>query len=137
MQTSDVNSVNGVYVSGFDRSPNEDYNKIVLDKNYLCFVAEVDNTIVGYINLLVVDSVAEIINLAVLKNYQKNGVGTKLIEFCIQYLKEKAFIGMMLEVNDQNLPAIKLYEKTGFKKIYVREKYYEGKNDAIIMKLDF
>ena len=137
LEEKDVLQVNNIYISGFNREPNEDYFSIVKDKNYLCFVAEYENNLVGYINLLVVDSVAEIINVSVLDDFRKKGVGTQLIDFSIKYLIENQFTGVMLEVNENNLPAINLYKKIGFKEVYVRRKYYEGKYDAIIMKLDF
>ena len=38
-----------------------------------------------------------------------------------------------LEVNEENKVAIHLYENNGFEKIGIRKKYYNGKNNAIIM----
>ena len=38
-----------------------------------------------------------------------------------------------LEVNEHNINAIKLYRKFGFRDIGTRRKYYEGKEDAIVM----
>ena len=40
-----------------------------------------------------------------------------------------------LEVNATNIPAQKLYEKFGFKVVGLRKKYYNNKDDAIIMTL--
>ena len=114
LREEDVSQVNNIYLSGFNREPNENYLSIVDDKNYLCFVAEYEDKLVGYINLLVVDSVAEIINVSVLKDFRKKSVGTYLIDFCIKYLIENQFIGIMLEVDENNLPAINLYKKMGF-----------------------
>ena len=39
----------------------------------------------------------------------------------------------MLEVNENNLEAIRLYSKLGFNEISVRERYY-GSDTAIIME---
>ncbi|MEG1351383.1 MAG: GNAT family N-acetyltransferase, partial [Bacilli bacterium] len=47
--------------------------------------------------------------------------------------KEKNFINILLEVREDNIFAIKLYEKYGFEKIGIREKYY-NKTDAIVME---
>ena len=38
-----------------------------------------------------------------------------------------------LEVNEKNTIAIKLYEKFGFEKVGLRKKYYNEKDNAIIM----
>ena len=41
-----------------------------------------------------------------------------------------------ITVNEQNKPAIHLYEKLGFEKLGVRKKYYNN-NNGIIMKKNF
>ena len=38
-----------------------------------------------------------------------------------------------LEVNENNLSAIRLYDKFSFDKLGIRKKYYNGESDAIIM----
>ena len=38
-----------------------------------------------------------------------------------------------LEVNENNSIAIHLYESYGFRKVGLRKKYYNGKDNAIIM----
>ena len=43
-------------------------------------------------------------------------------------------IKIFLEVAENNLHALKLYERNGYKKIAVRPKYYDGKTDAIVMR---
>ena len=40
---------------------------------------------------------------------------------------------IMLEVNENNLQALKLYNKLGFKEISLRDRYY-GDDNAIIME---
>ncbi len=35
----------------------------------------------------------------------------------------------------KNIPAIKLYEKYGFKQVGLRKKYYNNKDNAILMDL--
>ena len=40
-----------------------------------------------------------------------------------------------MEVKNINIPAMKLYEKNGFKSIGIRKKYYNNTYDANIMVL--
>ena len=42
-----------------------------------------------------------------------------------------------LEVNENNIPAIKLYEKFNFQKVGLRKKYYNNIDNAILMTLYF
>ena len=53
-------------------------------------------------------------DIAVSKNYRKNGVGTKLIEKAIEWAKSKNLPGLMLETQDNNLSACRFYNKLGF-----------------------
>ena len=56
-----------------------------------------------------------------------------LLENLISFAKKLNIKVITLEVNECNLSAIKLYNKFNFNKVGVRKKYYDGKNDAIIM----
>ena len=42
-----------------------------------------------------------------------------------------------LEVNELNNSAISLYKKAGFEEVGIRKKYYNGKDNAIIMTKKF
>ena len=46
---------------------------------------------------------------------------------------EEEYSRIMLEVNENNNPAIRLYNKLGFKEISLRERYY-GEDTALIME---
>ena len=60
-----------------------------------------------------------------------NGIGSKLLEELIKKAEEASSL-ITLEVNEENKPAIHLYEKYGFKLLGKRKKYYKDK-DALIM----
>lgn len=93
--------------------------------------------IIGFAGLWFNIDEAHIMNIAVKKEYRKNGFGTKLLEFLIVKAKEKNKICITLEVSDNNFSAILLYEKFNFEKIGTRKKYYNAENDALIMTKTF
>jgi ribosomal-protein-alanine N-acetyltransferase len=95
------------------------------------YVYEQDNNVLGFIQIEDHFEITDIINIAVDKNYQGKGIGKELIQYVINNTKADK---IMLEVKDNNLPAIKLYEFMGFKQIHVRPNYYDGNIDAIIME---
>ena len=70
------------------------------------------------------------------KANRKSGIGSKLLEKLIQTAKKQNFTSITLEVNENNLPAINLYLKYGFKNVGFRKKYYKNKDSAIIMTKD-
>ncbi len=115
--------------------------KILIDEfqneNSEYFVLIDDGKILGFAGLWFNIDEAHIMNIAVKKEYRKNGFGTKLLEFLIVKAKEKSKICITLEVRDDNIPAILLYEKFNFEKIGTRKKYYNAENDALIMTKTF
>jgi ribosomal-protein-alanine N-acetyltransferase len=92
--------------------------------------------IIGFINGSFVLDEAEIMNVAVLPEYRKQGIASGLIEdFCRSAL-EKQIKTIFLEVREKNLPAAALYEKEGFCRCGVRKNYYKDPcdNGVIMMK---
>lgn len=76
----------------------------------------------------------EIMNIVVKKKYRRQGIGEKLLENLINMSKEMNFDSLNLEVNSKNRPALEMYKKFGFEQIGSRKKYYNNKDDAILMK---
>ena len=72
-------------------------------------------------------------NIVVKKDFRHNGIGSILLDHLISYAKSLDLNSITLEVNENNLYALKLYDKFNFDHIGIRKKYYNGKNDAIIM----
>jgi ribosomal-protein-alanine N-acetyltransferase len=54
----------------------------------------------------------------------------------IKHIVELTNKHIMLEVNENNKPAINFYKKNGFKIISVRKDYYGSNQNAIIMTLN-
>ena len=108
----------------------------ILTQNRKYIVAKLGNgEIVGFAGILINLDVVEIMNIVVRKSYRCQGIGKKLLKKIIEISKETNLESINLEVNCNNIPAIKLYEKSGFQKIGIRKKYYNNIDDAIIMEL--
>ena len=110
----------------------ETFNKEL--KNPLAYyVVAVDGeTVVGYCGIWNVCGEAEIIDVGVLSEYRKRGIGKGLLEAVFQYMREKGIGVLSLEAREDNTPALRLYEKLGFEKVGRRKKYYDNKVDAIL-----
>ena len=61
------------------------------------------------------------------------GIGGEMLETLIDLCSDMNLKTFTLEVNVENTPAIKLYEKFGFKNLGIRKKYYNNTTDAYIM----
>lgn len=53
--------------------------------------------------------------LAISPQKQKQGLGQKVVEFCIKYARDNFYEAVRLDVVPTNFPARKLYEQCGFK----------------------
>jgi len=107
--------------------------ELKLDYAYF-FVGNILSEIVTYIGFWHIMDEAHLTNITVSKNYRRLGIGKKMMEYltnCSKMLKIKR---ILLEVRENNLPAISLYKKFDFKKIHIRKKYYSNYENAVIME---
>ena len=81
---------------------------------------------------------AEIITMAILPKYQNQGIGFLILTELEGILSEISCNKVFLEVASNNLIAIHLYDKLGFKSFGIRKNYYSvsenKKVNAILMK---
>ena len=101
------------------------------------FVAKQENEIVGFAEILLIIDQVNIMNIVVKKDKRNFGIGSSLLEEIIRYSKIHNATSITLEVNEKNIPAIKLYKKYGFKQVGLRRKYYNNEDNAILMDLVF
>lgn len=88
---------------------------------------------VGFIDFWITFDSATICQIAVHEQFRKNGVGSKLLEESFKILKENDVLFYTLEVRENNLAAVKLYEKLGFEKVTIKPAYYDNGDNAIYM----
>ena len=99
------------------------------------FVAQDDDTVVGYAGLSVAGDVADVMTIAVAPAAQGTGVGRLLLDELVAQATAAEVSAVLLEVRSDNDPARKLYEHNGFEQIGVRRRYYQpGDIDALVMR---
>ncbi len=104
----------------------------------LWIVALDGEKLVGYVGSQSVLGWSDMMNLAVLPEYRRQGVGESLVTELIKKLQEKKNSCLTLEVRASNAPAIALYEKMGFAQVGKRPNYYHNpKEDALIMRKEW
>ncbi len=103
------------------------------NENSTCLVAYLDDKVVGFACLWEPPFEIHINNIAVKKDYRNQKIGTFILEELIKIAKEKNKEEMTLEVNVNNIYAIKLYKKYNFEVVGTRKKYYNNTDDAFIM----
>jgi len=97
--------------------------------NSNCLVKTINEIIQGFIIVLYCNgkNVAGIETLNVDPKFRGRGIGRKLINAAEEDMYSRFIKKIRLEVSVGNIPAIKLYEKLGFKKIALFKNYYNYK----------
>ena len=101
-------------------------------RNSQYLVAKRNDQVLGFISYRVVLEELEIMNIVIRKDVRQHGIASLLLSHIIRM---EDYDKINLEVNENNKSAIILYKKFGFRQVGVREKYYKGKEDAILMSI--
>lgn len=101
------------------------------------FVYE-DGEVMGYMGMYTVAGEGSVTNVATHPDHRRKGVALALVENSVKIGKELGLDYITLEVRESNAPAVKLYEKCGFRVMGKRKGFYSSpKEDAIIMNCFF
>ncbi len=109
---------------------NIEYNNVFT--KYIAYY--IDNLVVGYLVYEKLYDRVEIDYIYVLENNRNKKIGSSMMEYLINLCKNDNIDNITLEVNINNINAIKLYEKYGFKTISIRKGYYKG-IDGLLMEV--
>lgn len=109
----------------------QDYQKILVHAHKDHLGVFQGSVLVGAVLALSLQQQTDLIAVMVMSSLRGKGIGGLLLsEFICRTSSENIF----LEVDLNNVPAVRLYLKAGFEVLGIRKKYYDGKRDAWSMK---
>lgn len=101
----------------------EQYQKYQQREAYTIWVVKDKDTIIASVTQYAIDLFTfdfqpclMLFNMAVLEEYQKQGIGKQLLSFVIQKAREDGYRQISLTCLDSAEPAHRLYERVGFQK---------------------
>ncbi|GFI04142.1 MAG: ribosomal protein S18-alanine N-acetyltransferase [Lachnospiraceae bacterium] len=98
------------------------------------YVAELDGEIAGCCGIRNIAGDGEITNVVVAPSYRRRGIALKMMEYMLEEAVKAGIGDCTLEVRVSNQPAIRLYERLGFKGEGIRPHFYDKPDeDALIM----
>ena len=95
-----------------------------------------DGVMMGYAVVMEVIDEVHLLNISVLPERQRDGVGTELMEHLFADARQRAMKSMFLEVRPSNASGLALYRRFGFAAVGERRDYYpaeNGRENAIVM----
>jgi len=101
----------------------ERFERMKNDENYKTYVALFENYVIGCITMVQTMALEyevgylKINGLVVKENFQKKGIGTKLLKLAENYASEKGLSYLILNCGFQRTKAHEFYESIGFDKL--------------------
>ncbi len=134
MQQQDIKAVSEIEKTVLDAWS---YNIIEQAQIYnKCYVALVENEIAAFACFAHFGDTADLNALSVHEKQRNKGVATTLLQFAFDDLIKSGANKFWLEVRSENMPAIKLYQRLGFKQNGIRKNFYKNpKDDALLFAL--
>lgn len=132
--------INDVLRIELESFPDYPYDKKVFLALYyyqpeLFIVAECDSKIVGYAcGFISKNGCGHLASIAVDKQHRKRGIGSMLL---VSFEEKVSSLGLRcieLEVSEDNVEAIRFYEKRGYKFLKVLPNYYPDGKNALFMR---
>ena len=133
----DKEELKGLEKACFDETIRENFDFVLNSNSHVIFLCEKieenQKTIVGYAGASISYEQGDILSVCVDELFRKRSIAFVLMDTLLEDIANKGVEKVFLEVEENNTPAIKLYEKLKFEKISERKNYY-GNKSAIIMQ---
>lgn len=136
MTTADLLTVHGIEVRAYAFPWSLGIFRDCLRVGYRCWVYLYGERIVGYGVMSLAVGEAHILNLCIDPEYQRRGLGRRLLRRLLNLAREGGADTAFLEVRPSNPGALALYHSEGFNEIGRRPGYYpaaEGREDGLVL----
>ena len=133
----DAAAIAALHAASFHRGWSDgDLESMLLDRAVLAHRAMLGRSLVGFILSRVVVDEAEILSVAVSMNRRGKGLARRLLDLHLRRLAGLGARAIFLEVDQDNVPALRLYKRAGFREVGRRDAYYrnaDGKTTAALV----
>jgi len=88
---------------------------------------------IGFLCFRIVEQESEILTLVIHPKFRSRGLGQQLMKFYMHFCSQREIKTFYLETAASNQAAICLYRSFSYSPIGIRPKYYQEKEDALLM----
>ena len=136
MRETDVDAVTAAEQRAYDFPWTRGNFVDSLKAGHSAWVCREDGVLVGYAVLMRVVDEAHLLNITILPEFQRRGLGGELLGELFDVARRHGAVRMLLEVRPGNVSGLALYRRFLFSEIGRRRGYYpglDGREDAIVM----
>jgi ribosomal-protein-alanine N-acetyltransferase len=134
---SDAAPLAALHATSFHRGWSEDeFERLLLDRGVVTHRALIGRRLVGFIMSRLAEGEAEILSVAVAAARRKRGLARQLLNLHMRRLAALGTRTIFLEVDENNVPARRLYQRAGFIAVGRRQGYYpdqSGKGSSALV----
>ncbi len=137
----DAPQLSAIHGASFHRGWDADeFERMLLDDSILAHRLRRGREVIGFcISRLAADE-AEILSIALTPRSRGRGFSRDLLQTHLRHLAGRGIARVFLEVEENNQPARRLYERAGFRTVGRRERYYRAAGgeqlNALVMQRD-
>lgn len=130
-----------LHAASFHRGWGEDeFEAMLTERNTLVHRLRLGRKLVGFAVSRMAADEAEILSIAIAPTHRGRGLSRSLLLTHLRHLAGRGIKTVFLEVEENNLPARRLYESSGFTQTGRRARYYRQPDgaqlDALMMRRD-
>ena len=121
----DAASFAALHGASFRRGWTEDeFERLLAERSVIAHQARNGRALAGFILSRIASGEAEILSVAVDRSRRGRGLARRLLELHLRRLAGLAVATVFLEVDDDNVPAQRLYARAGFREVGRRAGHY-------------
>jgi len=133
----DAAAIAALHSASFRRGWGEDeVHRLLIDRSVIAHRAMSGRTLIGFILSRMAADEAEILSVAIAPNRRGRGLSRRLLDLHLRRLAGLGVRTVFLEVDENNTPARRLYQRRGFYEVGRRQGYYDGGMTALVLRRD-
>jgi ribosomal-protein-alanine N-acetyltransferase len=137
----DAAAIANLHAASFRRGWSEhEIEELLVDRHVMGHRAMIGGRLIGFVISRLVEDEAEILAIAVAGSRQRRGLGGRLLNLHLRRLAAFGTRAILLEVDEHNSPAMRLYTHTGFNEVGRRTNYYAASGaksaTALVLRRD-
>jgi [ribosomal protein S18]-alanine N-acetyltransferase len=130
-----------IHSASFHRGWGEsEFERMLMERNTLVHRLRIGRKIIGFSVSRMAADEAEILSIAVAEKHRGRGLSNNLLLTHLGHLAGRGVRAVFLEVEENNQPARRLYQRAGFTVVGRRERYYRQNGgeplNALLMRRD-
>jgi ribosomal-protein-alanine N-acetyltransferase len=138
----DAAAIAALHAASFRHGWSEgEVESLLTDRGVYAHRAMLGRRLVGFILSRVAAGEAEILSIAVADSNKGRGLAGRLLRQHLNRLNSVGVGAVFLEVDENNIPARRLYDRAGFREVGRRQGYYRDRHGhastALVLRCDF